>query len=105
MPPSTRFIGKEIDAPDVVRAANLGSLNDLTNDWCMPVIAVAAGEKQALIRSGPPGRCVRAGNLELYTGLCGGLNPGYDNCWIEWGGGRTYPYDPDLHREEPAWAI
>ncbi len=53
MPPSTRLLGKEIEAPDVVRAANLGSLKDLANDWRVPVIAVAAVEKNALVRSGP----------------------------------------------------
>jgi replicative DNA helicase len=53
MPPSTRFLGKDIEAPDVVRAANLGSLKDLANDWRVPVIAVAAVEKTALARPGP----------------------------------------------------
>jgi hypothetical protein len=53
MPPSTRLLGKEIEAPDVVRAANLGSLKDLANDWRVPVIMVAAVEKQALVRPGP----------------------------------------------------
>jgi replicative DNA helicase len=53
MPPSTRLLGKEIEAPDVVRASNLGSLKDLANDWRVPVIAVAAVEKQALVRPGP----------------------------------------------------
>jgi replicative DNA helicase len=53
MPPSTSFLGKDIEAPDVVRAANLGSLKDLANDWRVPVIAVAAVEKTALARPGP----------------------------------------------------
>lgn len=48
MPPSTRLLGKELEAPDVVRAANLGSLKDLANDWRVPVVAVAAVEKNAL---------------------------------------------------------
>jgi replicative DNA helicase len=53
MPPSTRLLGKDIEAPDVVRAANLGSLKDLANDWRVPVLAVAAVEKNALVRPGP----------------------------------------------------
>jgi replicative DNA helicase len=53
MPPSKRLLGKDIDSPDVVRAANLGGLKDLANDWRVPVIAVAAVEKNALVRPGP----------------------------------------------------
>jgi hypothetical protein len=53
MPPGTRLLGKDIEAPDVVRAANLGGLKDLANDWRVPVIAVAAVEKTALVRPGP----------------------------------------------------
>ncbi len=53
MPPSLRLLGKDIEAPDVVRSANLGSLKDLANDWRVPVIAVAAVEKNALVRPGP----------------------------------------------------
>lgn len=53
MPPSTRLLGKDTDAPDVVRPANLGSLKDLANDWRVPIIAVATVEKDALVRSGP----------------------------------------------------
>ncbi len=52
MPPSTRLLGKDVAAPDVVRAANLGSLKDLANDWRVPVIAVASLEKNALIWPG-----------------------------------------------------
>jgi hypothetical protein len=46
-------LGKDIENPDIVRAANLGSLKDLANDWRVPVIAVAAVEKNALVRPGP----------------------------------------------------
>lgn len=53
MPPGTRLLGKDIESPDVVRAANLGSLKDLANDCRVPVLAVAAVEKNALVRPGP----------------------------------------------------
>lgn len=53
MPPGARLLGKDIEAPDVVRAANLGGLKDLANDWRVPVLAVAAVGKTALVRSGP----------------------------------------------------
>lgn len=49
MAPSTRLLGKDIEALDVVREVNLGSLKDLANDWRVPFITVAV-EKTAWIR-------------------------------------------------------
>jgi replicative DNA helicase len=53
MPPNIRLLGHELDAPDIVRAANLAGLKDLANDYRVPVVTVAAVEKNALARPGP----------------------------------------------------
>jgi len=53
MPPVSKLIGKEIENPNVVRSFNLGLLKDLAKSRYIPVIAVAAMDKNALVRPGP----------------------------------------------------
>lgn len=53
IPPTSSLKGKEFEDPDIVRGYNLGLLKDLANDYHVPVIAVAAVEKEALSREGP----------------------------------------------------
>ncbi len=42
MPTSIQLLGNELEAPDLGRGANIASLEDLTDGWRVPVVAVAA---------------------------------------------------------------